>query len=61
MQEVRLTYIRWTAWGANRPIAMKASPASASAPETQASAIMPVMMVAEASTIPIWKAAEAIS
>ena len=32
-----------------------------SEPETQASAIMPVMMVAEASTMPIWNAADANS
>ena len=40
------------------PIAM---PASVSPPETQASAIMRVMMLADASTIPIWKAADASS
>ena len=38
-----------------------AEPAIASAPETQASTIMPVMMVADASTMPIWNAAEATS
>ena len=38
-----------------------AMPATASAPATQANTIMPVMMVADASTMPIWKAAEAIS
>jgi hypothetical protein len=47
--------------GANRPIAVKARPASASAPDTHASAIMPVMIVADASTIPIWNAADATS
>ena len=47
------SYIRCTACGANRPIAVKASPATASRPDTQASAIMPVMMVADASTMPI--------
>ena len=38
-----------------------AMPAIANTPDTQARTIMPVMMVAEASTMPIWKAAEAIS
>ena len=38
-----------------------AMPATANMPDTQASTIMPVMMVADASTMPIWKAAEAIS
>jgi hypothetical protein len=32
-----------------------------SAPESHASTIMPVMMVADASTMPIWNAAEANS
>jgi hypothetical protein len=39
--------------GANMPSAVNAIPASVSRPEIQESAIMPVMMVAEASTIPI--------
>ena len=43
------------------PSAVIAMPASANTPETQASTIMPVMMVADASTMPIWKAAEASS
>ncbi len=46
-------YIKCTACGANRPIAVKASPVTARRPATQASAIMPVMMVADASTMPI--------
>ena len=54
-------YIRCTACGANRPMAVKPNPASASRPETHASATMPVMIVAEASTMPIWNAAEATS
>ena len=49
----RAGYIRCTACGANRPIAMKTSPVTAKKPATQASAIMPVMMVADASTMPI--------
>ena len=44
-----------------RQVDLKAIPASVSRPEIQASAMMPVMMVAEASTMPIWKAAEASS
>ena len=40
------------------PNAVTAMPASISNPEIQASATMPVMMVAEASTMAIWKAAE---
>ena len=36
-------------------------PASVSRPEIQASVTMPVMMVAEASTMPIWNAADASS
>ncbi len=36
-------------------------PTIANAPDTQARTAMPVMMVADASTMPIWKAAEAIS
>ena len=47
------SYIKCTACGANRPIAVNAIPASASRPDIQASAIMPVMMVADASTMPI--------
>ena len=43
------------------PSAVTAMPASVSTPDTQASAIMPVMMVADASTMPIWNAAEASS
>jgi len=43
------------------PSTVTAMPANARMPDTQASAIMPVMMVADASTIPIWKAAEASS
>ena len=38
-----------------------AIPASVRMPDTQASAAMPVMIVADASTMPIWKAADAIS
>ena len=41
------------------PSAVIAMPASASTPEIQASTIMPVMMVADASTIAIWNAADA--
>ena len=55
-----MRYIKCTACGANRPIAVKASPVTAKRPATQASAIMPVMMVADASTMPIWNAADAI-
>ena len=54
-------YIRCTAWGANSPIPVNARPVTASKPATQASAIMPVIMVADANTIPIWKVAEATS
>ena len=36
-----------------------AMPASVSSPDIQASTAMPVMMVADASTMPIWKAADA--
>ena len=39
----------------------KAMPATVSRPDIQASAMMPVMMVADASTMPIWNAAEASS
>jgi hypothetical protein len=49
----RLSYIRCTECGASRPIAVKAMPTIANAPDIHASAIMPVMMVADASTIPI--------
>ena len=35
-------------------------PTSANAPDTQARIAMPVMMVADASTIPIWKAADLV-
>ena len=45
----------------NTPSAVNAIPTSASRPDIQANAIMPVMMVAEASTIPIWNVAEASS
>ncbi len=38
-----------------------AMPARVTMPDTQASATMPVMMVADASTMAIWKAAEASS
>ena len=54
-------HIKCTACGANNPMIVKPTPATASRPDTQASAIMPVMMVAEASTMPIWNAAEATS
>ena len=47
--------------GTKMPSAVNAMPASVSRPEIQASAMMPVMMVAEASTMPIWNAAEASS
>ena len=50
-----------SACGAKAPRAVKPSPAKASRPEIQDSAKMPVMMVAEASTMAIWKAAEASS
>ena len=36
-------------------------PPTASRPEIHANTIMPVMMVADASTMPIWNRAEAIS
>ena len=49
------------ACGAHRPKAHSVSPAMPSAPESHASTVMPVMIVADASTIPIWKAAEANS
>ena len=47
------SYGRCSRCGMNMPSTVKAMPASASRPEIQASAIMPVMMVAEASTMPI--------
>ena len=43
------------------PSAVMAMPASASTPEIQASTAIPVMMVADASTIEIWNAAYASS
>ncbi len=52
---------RCTAWGANSPIAMKASPIMPSPPARKLSATIPVMTVADASTMPIWKAADANS
>jgi hypothetical protein len=54
-------YIKCTECGASRPINVKAMPTIASTPDIQASTSMPVMMVADASTMPIWKAAEATS
>src|SRR5262249_12713968 len=54
-------YIRCTASGAKRPIAMKARPTSPRPPASQASASMPVMTVAEARTMAIWNAADATS
>ena len=43
------------------PSAVMAMPASANNPEIHARTTMPVIMVADASTMPIWKAAEASS
>ena len=54
-------YGRCSRCGTKMPSAVKAMPASVSRPDIQASAIMPVMMVADASTMPIWNAAEASS
>jgi hypothetical protein len=51
-------YTRWKACGANSPTASMAIPAIPSAPPAKASAAMPVMTWAEASTMPIWKAAD---
>src|SRR5581483_9185261 len=44
--------------GCKMPSAVTKTPASVSKPEIQASATIPVMMVADASTMAIWKAAE---
>ena len=52
---------RCTACGANSPNAMKASPITPRPPARKLSATMPVMTVADASTMPIWKAADANS
>ena len=54
-------YARCSAWGANRPSPMKATPMTAMPPASQASSTMPVMTAAEHSTMPIWNAAEASS
>ena len=59
--EEERNYPRCSANGATTPSTVKAMPVSVSSPDTHASAIMPVMMVAEASTMPIWNAAEASS
>jgi hypothetical protein len=54
-------YARWSAWGANNPSPMKATPMMAIPPASQASSTVPVMTAAEHSTMPIWNAAEASS
>jgi hypothetical protein len=57
----RASQIRCTACGTNKPIAMNAMPMMPMPPASQANIVMPVMTAAEHSTMPIWKAAEAIS
>ena len=52
---------RCTACGANSPIAMKARPITPRPPARKLSTTIPVMTVADASTMPIWKAADANS
>ena len=52
---------RCTACGANRPIAMKADAEHAETGGQKVSATMPVITVADASTMPIWNAADATS
>ena len=47
--------------GAIRPSAMNTSPSTARPPDSQVRIAMPVITEADASTMPIWKAAEAIS
>ena len=49
------------ACGANSAMPMKPMPVKASPIASQLSAMMPVITVADASTIPIWNAADAIS
>jgi hypothetical protein len=58
---LRGCHAKWSAWGANRPSAMKAAPMMAIPPASQASNTVPVMTAAEHSTMPIWNAAEASS
>ena len=48
-------------FGMEKPDAMMASPTTPRPPAMYASAIMPVMTAADASTMPIWKAADAYS
>src|SRR5262245_5212760 len=55
------SHMKCTACGANSPIAMNPRPTRASPPASQDRISIPVMTVAEASTIPIWNAAEATS
>ena len=50
-----------TACGAKNPIAVNANPATPRAIANQVNTIIPVMTVADASTMPIWNAADATS
>ena len=52
---------RWSRLALKMPSTVIVTPASVNRPETQASHTMPVMMVADASTMAIWKAADASS
>src|SRR4051794_31618422 len=52
---------RWTAWGARSPMPAKTRPTTPRPMDSQVSAIVPVITVADASTMAIWKAADEIS